>query len=157
MGSSNHSSRMVVVVVVVTNNKATGKVVTANSKATGKVAMGSNKVDTKPKEVLTDNNKHLNILPMVELLLLSQPLPPIGKVLRLQMDRFTITINEQERLNGTNQWECRKVFRLPPACCCYFVFLCWLLHSSFMLALLALLACTCSDAVLFEFAVILID
>ena len=96
---NSNSNRM-----VVTNNKATAKV-TVNNKDTKVAAME----DTKPKLVLTDN-KHLRILPMVQLLKLSHPLCQIGKVRRLQMDRFTITINEQERLNGTNQLGCRKVF-----------------------------------------------
>lgn len=97
-----------------------------SSKATGRLTVNSNtaKEDTdnkvtKPKEMAMDNNKQLNILPMVEPLKLLLLVCPIGKAQRPQMDRFTITINEQERRSGTNQLGCRKVFCLPA---CYFVF-----------------------------------
>ena len=107
---------------VVISNKATDKVMVSSS--TIKEVTG-NKA-TKPKEMLMDNNKVLNILPMVvEPLLLKQlqPLYPTGKVLQLQTDRFTITINEQERLNGTSQWGCRKVFVSAFLLAATFVFL----------------------------------
>lgn len=136
---------------VVTNNKATGNKDMVNNNTIKEDT--DNKV-TKPKEMLMDNNnKHLNILPMVEPLhhQLLHPLHPTGKVHRLQMDRFTITINEQERLNGTNQLGCRKVFSVfLLATLCSF---CWLRSSLFPLALL--LPCA-YDAMLFECAVMFV-
>ena len=106
---------------VVISNKATDKVMVSSS--TIKEVTG-NKA-TKPKEMLMDNNKVLNILPMVVPLHLKllRPLYLTGKVLQLQTDKFTITINEQERLNGTSQWGCRKVFVSAFLLAATFVFL----------------------------------